>query len=270
MDRTADKKIGFASGLLSVSKSRAFFTHLAASSVIVGTLCAIIFVIWYPAPYFSTNGAWGVLRVLVGVDLVLGPTLTLVLFRPNKPWLLLDVSVIAVIQLAALIYGATVIYQERPYYAVFAVDRFEVLAYRDVDSSMIKYEELRKKPFIGPILAVANRPQDQAEFQRLLEETLFEGKPDIERRAEYWVPYESGRAEVIARARPLKDLRDGMPDASEKVSSFVESIDLNIEQLAYVPVTGKEDAFVFVIDTGTAVPIDIIDINPWSIELSEP
>jgi hypothetical protein len=270
MDTTADGKVGIGPGLLSISKSRAFLIHLTASAVIVGTLCAIIFFIWYPAPYFSTNGAWGVLRILVGVDLILGPTLTLVLFKPNKPWLLLDVSVIAVIQLAALIYGATVIYQERPYYAVFAVDRFEVLAYTDVDSSMIQYEELRHKPLIGPILAVANRPENQVEFQRLLEETLFEGKPDIERRAEYWSPYESGSAQVIERSRPLTELRDSTADASAKVLSFVDAIDLSIEQLAFVPVTGKEDAFVFVIDTNTAAPIDIIEINPWNIQPSEP
>ena len=115
--------------LLSISKLHAFLIHLAGSALVVGALCAIIFFVWYPAPYFAAKGASGVLRVLIGVDLILGPTLTLILFRPRKPGLVFDLSIIATIQLAALVFGTTVIYQERPYYAVFAVDRFQVLAY---------------------------------------------------------------------------------------------------------------------------------------------
>ena len=186
--------------LLSISKRRAFLIHLSASALVVGTLCAIIFFLWYPAPYFEAKGAWGVIQILVGVDLILGPALTLVLFRPRKPGLLFDLSVIVAIQLTALVYGTTVIFQERPYYTVFAVDRFEILAYRDVDRSMIEHDELRRKPLVGPILAVASLPEDPAEFQRLLQEVLFEGKPDIERRPEYWSPYaaRSALAEVHA------------------------------------------------------------------------
>ena len=70
--------------LLSISKRRAFLIHLSASAFVVGTLCAIIFFLWYPAPYFEARGAWSVIRILVGVDLILGPALTLVLFRPRK------------------------------------------------------------------------------------------------------------------------------------------------------------------------------------------
>ncbi|TDJ46048.1 MAG: hypothetical protein E2O51_03835, partial [Gammaproteobacteria bacterium] len=212
-DSTSQKR-----SLLSISKLQAFLIHLTGSALVVGTLCAVIFFVWYPAPYFAAKGASGVLLVLIGVDLILGPTLTLILFRPRKPGLVFDLSVILTIQLAALVYGTTTLYQERPYYLVFAVDRLEILAYKDVDSSMIEYEELRRKPFIGPILAVASLPEGQDEFQRLLEETAFEGKPDIERRPEFWSPYANRSDDVIARARSLAELLERYPETRTEIS----------------------------------------------------
>lgn len=250
--------------LLSISKMRAFLIHLSGSALVVGTLCAIIFFVWYPAPYFAVKGASGVLLVLIGVDLILGPTLTLILFRPRKPGLVFDLSVIVAIQLAALVYGTTAIYQERPYYLVFAVDRLEILAYKDVDSTMIEHQELRRKPFIGPILAVASLPEDQDGFQRLLEETVFEGKPDIERRPEFWSPYANRSDDVIARARSLAELLERYPEARTEISRLTETLDAEIDDLAYIPLVGREKSFAFVIDAETATPIDIIDVDPWS------
>ena len=252
--------------LLEISKLHAFLIHLSGSAVVVGMLCALIFFVWYPAPYFAAKGASSVLRVLVGVDLILGPMLTLILFRPRKPGLLFDLSIIATIQLAAFLYGGTIIYQERPYYSVFAVDRFEVLAYKDVDSSMIEHEELRQKPFIGPILAVASLPEDSEAFQRLLQEVLFEGRPDIERRPEFWSPYASRSADVIARARGLAELLERKPEARTEISRLTETLDADIDSLAYLPLVGRETSFAFVIDAETATPIAIIDVDPWDDE----
>ena len=121
-------------GWLQISRPRAFLSHLALSAVVVGAVCALIFFVWYPHPYFQAVGAWNVLRILVGVDLVLGPVLTLILFKPGKRGLKFDLAFIACVQLAALAYGVNVIYGERPYFNVFAVDRFTVYAYQDVDS----------------------------------------------------------------------------------------------------------------------------------------
>lgn len=249
--------------LLSVSRLQAFLIHLTASALVVATLCAIIFVVWYPAPYFTAKGVSGVLWILVGVDLILGPTLTLLLFRPRKPGLIFDLSVIVTIQLAAFVYGATTIYQERPYYLIFAVDRFEILAYKDVDSSMIEYEELRRKPFVGPILAVASLPKDQDELQRLIEETLFEGKPDIERRPEFWSPYANRSADVIARATSLAELLARNPQARTEIARVTDTLNSGIDSLAYLPLVGKEASFAFVIDAETATPVAIINVNPW-------
>ncbi|MEJ2115130.1 MAG: type IV pilin accessory protein, partial [Gammaproteobacteria bacterium] len=81
---------------------------MSISAAIISFVFTLIFFIWYPRPYFQANGAWSVIRILILVDLVMGPLLTLVLFKKGKPGLVLDLCLVAIIQLTALIYGVNV------------------------------------------------------------------------------------------------------------------------------------------------------------------
>ncbi|NNC63275.1 MAG: hypothetical protein HKN84_00700 [Gammaproteobacteria bacterium] len=247
-----------------VSTLRAFVTHLAISATIVGIVCGVIFFIWYPAPYFGIKGAWNVLRVLIGVDLVLGPLLTLILFRPGKRGLALDMTMIAMIQLSALLYGTAMIFQERPYFAVFAVDRIEVLAKGDVDAAAIAGTSFENKPLVGPVLAVATVPSDPVEFQRLLQETLFEGKPDIERRPDRWSAYAESKDAVLARARRLSTLLAERPGSAEVISRASRALDMEPADILYLPAVGGDRALTLVIDPETALPLAALDFDPWT------
>ena len=250
-----------------MNKSRAFLIHLSASATIVGIVCALIFFAWYPSPYFEIVGAGSVLKVLIGVDLIVGPLLTLILYRPNKPGLVFDLSFIALVQLTALIYGTTVIYQERPYYVVFAIDRFEVIARNEIDPAAIPYDSLREKPFIGPIVTVALFPESEEERQKLLTDVL-EGKPDLERRPEYWDVYAQHTDSILARATPLAQLADEHPDARDRINAFVQSRQ-DADDLIGVPVVGKKGAFCFVLNKTTALPVGFIDFDPWEAPAAE-
>ena len=249
-----------------ISRKRAFLTHLSMSALIVGAACALIFLLWYPHPYFQAVGGWSVLRVLIGVDLVVGPLLTLIVFKPGKPGLKFDLSVIALVQLAALTYGLTVIYQERPYFTVFALDRFFVLARQDVD--LVQFADaqaagrLDDKPFRGPMLVVATRPTG-AELQKLLEETVFGGKPDIERRPEFWSRYEGEAAQVTRRAQPLAALQAARPHDRAKIAALQTKLGLAAERIAFVPMIAKNRDVSLLVDATTGSPLDVVDVDPW-------
>lgn len=88
-------------------------------------LCSvIIFVIavwWlismlYPDFHFKLNGGFYGLRIMAGVDLVLGPLLTLLVYHSTKPLRekIMDFVVIGIVQLAALGYGLHTMYMEHP------------------------------------------------------------------------------------------------------------------------------------------------------------
>ncbi|MBA3581208.1 MAG: hypothetical protein H0W44_02015 [Gammaproteobacteria bacterium] len=102
------------------SRLRAFSVHLIIGLVIFSILSALIIFIWYPAALFYTDGGWQGLRIIAGVDIVLGPALTLMFFKKHKPGLTLDVSVIATLQIIALIIGIITVYHSRPAVITFA------------------------------------------------------------------------------------------------------------------------------------------------------
>lgn len=255
---------------LGVSRKRAFLTHLALSATIVGVVCALIFLVWYPYPYFHAMGAWSVLRILIGVDVVLGPLLTLIVFKPGKPGLKFDLAFIAFVQLAALVYGLTAIYRERPYFTVFAVDRFYVVSERDADpvelAAAREAGRVTAKPFREPLLVVAAFPTDLATQQRLLDETLFQGLPDIERRPEFWQPFAEQVSAVQRAQHPLSTLRAKQPGAAAAIDGLIKNLGLPEDRLAYLPLVAKNRDVAFVVDAETGAPLDVIDVDPWGSE----
>jgi hypothetical protein len=251
---------------LAISRGRAFLTHLLWSAAIVSAVCALVFFVWYPHPYFRISGAWHPLRVLIGVDLVLGPLLTLLLFKPGKKGLWFDLCFILIAQLAAFVYGVTVIYSERPYFNVFAVDRFSVLTRPEVDQGEWDRASgrLGAKPLVGPVLAVAMRPTEPAAQQRLLDETVFGGKPDIDHRPESWVRYPEQMSQVVARARPLSALHSSRPGVRAQIEQLPGRLGLPAQRLGFLPIAARERYLALVIDTTTGVPLEAIEQDPWA------
>jgi len=98
--------------------------HLVVSAAFVGVLLLLVTQLWYPEFLFATDGGWQGLRIVIFVDLVLGPLLTFVLYRRGKKGLRSDLVLIAIMQLGALIGGGWVVHSERPLLLVFNEGRF--------------------------------------------------------------------------------------------------------------------------------------------------
>ena len=245
-----------------MSRIKAFLTHFGLSVLVVSLVLTVVLMFWYPPPFFQVIGATDALRILIGVDLVLGPLLTLVLFKPGKRGLVFDMSCVALMQLSALAYGVSVLYEERPYFVVFTKDRFEVLARKDVDLSRTNSPELTDKPWRQPIFVVASMPADEQEYSQVLEEIVFEGKPDIQYRPEFWAPYATNSDAVLSKAKPIHKLLELDPELETSVKEVL-SEHSKPEQIAYVPVIGKKQPYALIIDTTTKLPVDIIETDPF-------
>jgi hypothetical protein len=183
--------------------------HLATSAAVATALFALVYVVWYPAPLFDLSAGKNLFLLVVMVDVVLGPLLTLVVAAPSKSRreLTRDIGLIALIQLSALAYGVHVVAQARPAFIVYNSGQFNV-----VNANEIEPEELAKArapfdrvPLLGPRLVGAPLPEDERERN----ETMFSalaGGSDVFQMPRYYVPYESVRAEVAQRAMDLKAL----------------------------------------------------------------
>lgn len=102
--------------------------HLLFSALIVASLVAMVLWVWFPGPLSRVEGVTIPLKILVLVDVILGPLLTFVVFKRGKPSLKKDLAIIITIQLAAFAYGAWVLHQART--AVLAWDSGAVYVVR--------------------------------------------------------------------------------------------------------------------------------------------
>ena len=246
-----------------MTRYRASLTHLAISAVIVGAVLAIVFLIWYPGTTFEIAGAVNPVYVLVGVDLVLGPLLTLIVYKQGKPGLKFDLAFIATVQLTALIYGASTLHSERPHYLVFAVDRVTLVASKTVDESLIRDESIATKPLREIVRVFARAPADPEEFQRFLNSVLFDGMPDLDRRTEFWEPWESGFDEISMAIQPFAAFTPASEEERRRVAAALDRYGDEHPNLGILPIGGIEEDIGMLMDRDSLVPLGVIKVNPW-------
>src|SRR5215472_15827725 len=97
---------------------KAFGLHLLGSVSALFLVLGSLYLGWYRWPAWYLAGVLHVVGIVVMVDLVLGPTLTLIVANPGKPRaeLARDISIIVAVQLLALSYGSFALWGGRPLY----------------------------------------------------------------------------------------------------------------------------------------------------------
>jgi hypothetical protein len=111
-------------------KVRAFAIHFATTLIVALLAAALIFLVWYPAPFGTMVGGLDLFMLITGCDLALGPLISLIIYNSRKSRLALvfDYTVVGVVQIAAFVYGVYSVSQARPAYVAFVKDRLEVVA----------------------------------------------------------------------------------------------------------------------------------------------
>lgn len=96
-------------------RSQVTLFHILLSAFIIAICCAVALVSWFPYPLFLLDGTWKALLILVCVDLVIGPLLTFIVSGSQKAIRerIFDFSIIALVQISALVFGLMQIYDQR-------------------------------------------------------------------------------------------------------------------------------------------------------------
>lgn len=245
------------------SRPRAVIVHFLGSLLVVSTVLALVYFVWYPHPYFQIIGPANVLRTLVAVDLVLGPLLTAVVYKPNKKGLWFDMTVIFLVQLSALVYGTSVLYQERPQFMIFAVDRFVVLPQTDLYPNA----DVPRPVCDGqglPCIAAARIPEDSEARDELLFRIIEEGI-EIEQQPRYWQPLADALPQLQAALKPLDLLRGVSVDTAEALDRMISNQDVEGASLGFLPVINKRlQAMSLIIDRRDGALIDVVAVDPWT------
>lgn len=247
-----------------LSRWRAGLIHLALSALVAGVVFVLLVGLWFPSPHFDAGGGKHLFVLLVSVDVVLGPLLTLLVFRPDKPGLKMDLAVIGFVQVLALGYGIYMMSIVRPVFVVAAVDRFVTVSAGQLDPLDLlaaPRPQWRKLPWSGPQLVGVQRPDDSAARTELLFSALA-GK-DIERFPRYYTTYEEVVPALLARARALDDLRGMHPTQATLVDSFVQRQGGDEQVLVWVPLVGHDADIVMVLEQRTGQILGALKLDPW-------
>ena len=225
--------------------SRATSIHLLCSVAVVMLAGSLVFGLWYPFPYRELSGGRELFLLVVVVDVVCGPLLTMVLFNPTKPRAELwrDLGLVALIQLGALGYGVHTVWQARPLFLVQEVDRFKVIAEPDVDSAALAALPAALQPqwWKGPKVVAIREPKDAEERNKVMFESIKGGR-DFGERPEFYLPYEGANAlKSLNRARPLSVFLQKQPGQQAAATELATQKGADIAQWLYLPVVARQD-----------------------------
>lgn len=221
------------------AKLGAFGAHLAISVLVFIAIITLTVWIWYPPPFFWIDGGFQVTLLAAAVDIGAGPLLTLVVFRPGKPGLVMNLAVIAALQAGALAWGVGVLYSQRPVLAAYVghkQNRFFPVTEQQVREGSRSLEELRALSSERPPMVFVDLPADDAQATRL----LTSAGESVLRQSERFERIDGERLLRIVRAsRTAKTYEILAPDLAAAIDGFVAQHGGRADAFAFVPLVGR-------------------------------
>lgn len=250
---------------------RAFFWsgRIVASAIHLGISCCVaacaaflVFGVWYPAPYQDVAGGKVLFGLMVVVDILLGPLVTLMVFNQRKSRMTLrrDLIAIATLQLVALSYGLWTAFIARPVHLVFEGDRFRLVAAVDVPTELLSKTPpgITALPLDGPT-TLSLRPFRNSGERMDVTLAAMQGlqlgvRPDL------WQPYDLAIPEIVRIAGTLSELRKRFPGDSARIDTALKN---NSVDVLYLPLVGRDTFWTALLDSRNANVIAILPMDSF-------
>jgi hypothetical protein len=242
----------------------AFAIHFVLTALLAAVAAALIFFVWFPAPFQTMVGGTDLFMLVVGCDLVLGPLMSLVIYnsRKSRRKLVMDYGIVSVLQVAALVYGVWVVAGARPAYVAFNKDRIEVVTASELTAAELgaardpRYGAL---PWAGPRHVFVKVPafeRQDAMFQSLVGNEEY-------KRPKFFVPYEEGIPAILERAKNLESLTTKFPATKARIDAAVPEFDLPPERLRWLPAHHSKGFWMAVVDAQTGWPVGYLPLDTY-------
>lgn len=250
---------------MKLNRYQAFGVHLLASAAVALISAAVVFLVWYPSPLQLATGVTGIFLMLLAVDVIVGPCITLIVFNTAKKELKRDLAIVLMLQVAALLYGLDAVFIARPVYVVYNAGRFDLVFANDLSPERLAKATnplFKSPPLFGPQTISAHRPDDPKLRSKILLNSLS-GGGDIAQSPEYYVPYLDERPEILRSVQALDGLRGLNPQSAEQVAALVERYAARKGGAGYLPVKASVKDLVVIVAKDSAEVLEIADLNPW-------
>lgn len=238
--------------------------HFAVTLLLAGIAASLIFLVWYPAPLHEMVGGTELFMLIVGCDLALGPLMSLVIYdgRKSRRHLVTDYTIVGVIQIAALVYGVSIMADARPVYVAFSTDRLEIVLAGDIrpaELAAARDPQYAKIPWGKPryvFVKVPPEDHNDALFQAL-------SGNESQTRPKFYVAYASQLDAIRKRARPLADLEQKKPEARPLIEEALAGKPAPRGELKWVPVHSFRGFWTAIIDDATCKVVAWVDLDPY-------
>lgn len=249
-----------------MSRWKAAAIHLAISILIALVTLTLMLALWYAPPFFSAAGGRNVLLIMLGVDVTLGPLITLLIFNTKKgiKKLRFDLAVIAILQLSALAYGVNVMFHARPAFVVYSKGSFDlVLASElsDVDLAKVKDPQFGRAPLTGPVYVYTELPKDRLLHNEVVM-AAFTGK-DLPLFPQYYQTLTPYLPELADLSRSLSELKQYNPYRVSELDSVIAQRGWRDDQVGYLPLRSKFGDIAIVVSRKTGQTVGALDMQPW-------
>lgn len=249
----------------SMNRFQACATHFLFSSVVALLSAVLVFFLWYPGVFSYASGVSRIFLLLLVVDVILGPVITLIVFNPLKKELKRDLLIVVLVQVAALVYGMHSVFFARPVYMVFSVDRFEMVYANDVsndDLAKATNPTYRQLPLWGVLTAAAVLPTNSEDRNNILFSAVA-GGPDVQHMPQYYVPYTEVQSRALDRIQDIKGLYKFNVDRGDVVDSLVAKYSESRIELGFMPFQAKANDLTVILDKKTGAILEIVKLSPW-------
>ena len=236
-----------------------FLGHLAVSVVIALLVLSVVFFVWYPAPLAKAVGVTHIFLMLIAIDVIMGPMLSLLVYKEGKKTLKFDLTVIILLQLSALGYGLHSIADGRPVWIVYSVDRFDLVKNNEIypkhlDQAQAKYQQ---PSWFAPQYAAAQFAQENKQRQQDMFDEIL-GGVDISQRPERYVELSKATAQIQQRAQDLKTLNQF--NDPKQVADILAKYP---QATAFVPLKATAVDMTVLINKEKSTVVDVDDLRPW-------
>lgn len=238
---------------------KAFAVHLLLSACLALLVIFLVFFLWYPSPLHAAVGVTKIFLILIAVDVVLGPCLTLLVYKQGKKSLVMDLSIICALQVGALLYGVHAMADGRPAWLVFVDDHFSLVRANEIDERKLAdaQMEYRSPSWVGPKWVSVAEPESVEERNDLLFESVFAGV-DISQRPNLYQPLSIVKGVVKRAGRPMAVLAEY--NSPKSVKAILEAYP---QAGAWLPLKANQRDMVVLLEANSGEVIAVVDAQPW-------
>src|ERR1700690_3027573 len=224
---------------------KAFALHLTGSATALTLVLGTLYLGWYRWPGWYICDAKNLGIVLMGVDSVLVPFLSLVTASPRKPRreLARDVSIIVAVQLVALSYGSVQLWTGRPLYYALTENVLQVVQAYDLNADEVALAEkldspLRPHWYSLPRWIWAPMPPDSSPADA-------SGKPESKEKIDpiemprLFQPWQAGLSELRAQLKPVPGVAYFLPQDKIRLKERMQAEGLATALANSITLTGR-------------------------------